>query len=174
MDSTWRKNTQWICKMTEDKNEDNVTLKKSGKEETMTLIKAAAPSTRSAMSAATGNIFKQQQQQQHSDQEHCDCGRRWIKKHVTDSQQRWKNLWLLRCDFLSSSLRMLLLLLISLIGLHLLTSCFFSYSCDVAPNPRILWFNLRIQHSNSLWDHVFVGFLVLWVHLKTRSITLCP
>ena len=43
--------------MTEDKNEDNVTLKKkSGKEETMTLNKAAAPPTRSAMPTATGNI----------------------------------------------------------------------------------------------------------------------
>ena len=45
-----------MCKMTEDKNEDNVTLKKSGKEETMALNKAAAPPTRSAMPAATGNI----------------------------------------------------------------------------------------------------------------------
>ena len=45
-----------MCKMTEGKNEDNGTLKKSGKEETMTLNKAAAPPTRSAMPAATGNI----------------------------------------------------------------------------------------------------------------------
>ena len=42
--------------MTEDKNEDNVTLKNSGKGETMTLNKAAAPPTRSTMPAATGNI----------------------------------------------------------------------------------------------------------------------
>ena len=35
---------------------NNVTLKKSGKEETMFLNKAAAPPTRSAMPAAIGNI----------------------------------------------------------------------------------------------------------------------
>ena len=46
----------------------------------------------------------------------------------------------------------LLLLLVSVASLLLLASCFFfSYSCGVAPIPRILRFNLRIQHSNSLW-----------------------
>ena len=42
--------------MTEDKNKDNVIIKKSRKEEKMTLNKAAAPLTRSAMQAATWNI----------------------------------------------------------------------------------------------------------------------
>ena len=129
-----------MCKMTEDKNEDNVTLKKSGKEETMALNKAAAPPTRSAMPAATGNIqaaaavqwLRASRWLTSKDQKIRDGFSTKMKLLCISSYQRKKS-WdmyqvrLLRCGILPSSLRVLLLLLVSLAGLPLLASCFFFF-----------------------------------------------
>ena len=112
------------------------------------------------------------QQQQYSSQELRDGWRTRIKKYVTGSQQRWKY-----CVRISSYQR-------RKVGTHIRYDCcavvscrplsgcccfswfpwpvfpswlpVFSFSSGVATNPRILWFNLRIQHSNSLW---FVSLL---------------
>ena len=139
----------------------------------MTLNKAAAPTTRSAMPAATGNISSSSSRTgsrasrwfTNKDQKVRDGFSTKMEVLCTNffvpKKKRWDlyQVRLFRCGILPSSLRVLLLLLVSLAGLPLLASCFFfAFSCGVAPNPRILSFNLRIQHSNCLWFMSLLSF----------------
>ena len=109
----------------------------------MTLNKAAAPPTRSAMPAATGTY------------QAAAAAAQWVKSFAMVDEQGSKvrdgfstkmeelcanffvpkkKSWdlyqvrLLRCGILPSSLRVLSLLLVSLAGLPLLASCFFVFS----------------------------------------------
>ena len=151
--------------MTESKIKTKLPSKKLRKEETMTLSTAAAPQTRSALQAATGNILKQQQKSSGQElrvglkckgQELCDGFSTKTKLLCANSSCQRKKMWMgIRCDwwavvFCRLPLRVLVLFLVSLAGLSSSRLPLFLCGC-CSESENSVYLNLGIQHSISLW-----------------------